>query len=190
MKVQYLIIFLIFGLFSQLSWAPPIKGGAAVSDISKCELDTSKQTKVIFTDKSGKELHICTGLAACAGKIVPVSCKVSERELCPISKQCITFDDLTLPGDGWLRIVECVPGPDDGYYRLGKPYKFEALEKIGDRWVPANNLEWTFNATHQEIWRKPDSIEVKFTVIGSKVQATVRSKISNKGYTCMVHLVK
>jgi hypothetical protein len=97
MKKLYLILFLGIGIFSQQGWAPPIKGGAtggaeAAPDISKCDLNPSKQTKVTLTTKSGKVHRICTGVAICAGKSVPVSCKVSERELCPIAKQCLVFN--------------------------------------------------------------------------------------------------
>jgi hypothetical protein len=45
MKIQYLIIFLICGMFAGKSWAPPpgqggaTGGAAATPDISKCDLN-------------------------------------------------------------------------------------------------------------------------------------------------------
>ncbi|MFI5391892.1 MAG: hypothetical protein ACHQYQ_11075, partial [Bacteriovoracales bacterium] len=39
-----------------------------------------------------KDYFICTGQAVCAGKTVPVSCKVSEREPCPTATKCMSFD--------------------------------------------------------------------------------------------------
>ncbi len=96
MRIQYLIIILVLGIFAQQGWAPPIKGGAtggaeAAPDISKCDLNPSQQTKVKVKGKDGKEYFICTGQAVCGGQAVPVSCKVSEREPCPVATKCINF---------------------------------------------------------------------------------------------------
>jgi hypothetical protein len=74
MRIQFLIIFLIYTMFTQKSWAPPPGQGGATgvaetpSDISKCDLNQSKQTKVKVKDKDGKEHFICTGQAVCGGK--------------------------------------------------------------------------------------------------------------------------
>ena len=81
MKNYFQFLILFYGLFAQQGWAPPPgKGGAAAApepDISKCDLNPSKQTKVKVKGKDGREYFICTGSAICGGKAVPVSCKVS-----------------------------------------------------------------------------------------------------------------
>lgn len=90
MKASYLALFFLLGIFSQNGWAPPPgKGGAP--DISKCDINPSKQTKVKLKDKSGNEHFICTGQAFCGGKATPVSCKISEREPCPTAVKCLVF---------------------------------------------------------------------------------------------------
>ncbi len=88
MKKLYLILLLGIGMFSQQSWAPPIKGeatggGAAAPDISKCDLNPSKQTKLKVKGEDGKIHFVCTGPITCEGKAAPIYCKVSEKEACP-----------------------------------------------------------------------------------------------------------
>ncbi len=98
MKIQYLITFLILGMFAQQGWAPPPgKGGAtggaeAAPDISKCDLNPTQQTKVMAKGKDGKDHFICIGKAICGGKSVSVKCKASEKELCPMAKACAPLD--------------------------------------------------------------------------------------------------
>lgn len=98
MKKIYLCFLLVFGMFAQQGWAPPpgqggaTGGAAAAPDISKCDLNPSKQTKVKAKGRDGKEYFICTGQAICGGKAVPVSCKVSERESCPTAIKCISLN--------------------------------------------------------------------------------------------------
>lgn len=116
MKTIYLAITLICGVFSTQSWAPPIKGGATggatgAPDISQCDLNPSKQTKIKVKDKSGKEHFICTGQATCGGKTVPISCKVSEREPCPVAKQCIEYEILFHPHQIWCRDMDALKQP-------------------------------------------------------------------------------
>ncbi len=99
MRIHYLVIFLIYGIFLGEGQAmSPRQGGAtggaaAATDISKCDLNPSQQTKVKVKGKDGKDHFVCTGQAVCGGKSIPVSCKVSERELCPIATKCIRFLD-------------------------------------------------------------------------------------------------
>lgn len=93
MKIQHLIILLAFSLFSQQSWAPPIKGGAtggaeAAPDISKCDLNPSQQTKMKIKGRDGKVHIICTGQIICEGKSAPISCKISKEEPCPKANEC------------------------------------------------------------------------------------------------------
>jgi hypothetical protein len=44
-----------------------------------------------LNDKTGKSIHICTGLSVCGNDLVPVSCKVNDRGPCPVAKQCVEF---------------------------------------------------------------------------------------------------
>lgn len=67
-------------------------------DLSKCEIDPRKQRKLRVKGRDGKEHHVCAGEAVCAGKTVPVSCEISEREPCPIAKECIKYEEL-MPGE-------------------------------------------------------------------------------------------
>ncbi|RLA68022.1 MAG: hypothetical protein DRQ88_00020 [Epsilonproteobacteria bacterium] len=93
MKKLFLIFPLAALLFATQGWAPPPgKGGAAGFDASKCDLKPKEQTKVALKDKSGKLIFVCIGSAVCGGKTVPVSCKVSEREACPMAKKCVVSD--------------------------------------------------------------------------------------------------
>ncbi|RLA61795.1 MAG: hypothetical protein DRQ88_00080 [Epsilonproteobacteria bacterium] len=102
MKKLFLILPLTALLFATQGWAPPPgKGGATGGqDLSKCDLKPKEQTKVTLKDKSGKVHHICTGLAVCGGKSVTVSCKVSEKEECPIAKKCVTMSGVESAIDG------------------------------------------------------------------------------------------
>lgn len=105
MKKFYLSLILVFGMFAQQGWAPPPgKGGAtggaeAAPDISRCDLNPSQQTKVHVRGQDGKDYFICTGSAICGGAVVPVSCKVSEKEPCPTANQCIQFDSEKMLGE-------------------------------------------------------------------------------------------
>lgn len=115
---------LIFALFSPQTWAPPTSkpqgkkekeevsrelakpeedesalgavGGARALgiDLSKCEIDPRKQRKLRVKGRDGKEHHVCKGAAVCAGKTVPVTCKISAAEAsCPQrTKECIRFE--------------------------------------------------------------------------------------------------
>ncbi|RLA61800.1 MAG: hypothetical protein DRQ88_00055 [Epsilonproteobacteria bacterium] len=95
-------LFLIFPLaallFATQGWAPPPgKGGATGGqDVSKCDLKPKEQTKITLKDKAGKVHYICTGIAVCGGQSVPVSCRVSEREACPMASKCISFSNFHL----------------------------------------------------------------------------------------------
>jgi len=109
MKKIFLILPLATLLFATQGWAPPPgKGGATGDqDISKCNLKPKEQTKIKLKDKSGKTHHICTGQAVCGGETVPINCRVSERESCPVAKKCISLPDEFASS---LRI-------EDGYFR-------------------------------------------------------------------------
>lgn len=98
MKKIYLTLILGFGMFAQQGWSPPPgQGGAAAApDIKSCDLKPQEQTKITLTDKSGKKHFICTGMAACGESLVPVSCKISEREPCPVATKCLEFDPSVL----------------------------------------------------------------------------------------------
>ncbi|RLA62574.1 MAG: hypothetical protein DRQ88_08065 [Epsilonproteobacteria bacterium] len=93
------LLILGLGLYSTQGWAPPPgKGGASASpefNSKTCEINSTEQTKVELLDKSGKKQFICTGMSICGGIAVPVSCKVSEREPCPVATKCLEL----LPGD-------------------------------------------------------------------------------------------
>ncbi|RLA61572.1 MAG: hypothetical protein DRQ88_00855 [Epsilonproteobacteria bacterium] len=92
MNKLFLILPLATLLFATQGWAPPPeKGGAAAFPTfhsKKCDLRPQEQTKIALQDKKGKTHYVCTGMSVCAGKAVPVSCKISEREACPIAKKC------------------------------------------------------------------------------------------------------
>ena len=139
-------IILVFAMFSQQSWAPPIKGGGATggaegtSDISKCDLNPSQQTKVQVKGQDGKNYFICTGSAICGGMAVPVSCKVSEKEPCPTAIKCIQFDPEKMLGEiGCSKIKESerITANVDVDYSSGapcsegSPNKFILLRYIG-----------------------------------------------------------
>lgn len=102
MKIQHLIILLIMGIFiGEAQAMKPSKGGAtggaaAGHDINSCDLKPQSQTKIKIKDKTGKFHYICTGQAICGGQAVPVSCKVNERELCPVAKKCVKFEAPTV----------------------------------------------------------------------------------------------
>lgn len=40
-------------------------------------------------ERSGRERFICTGLADCEGKQIPVICEASEKGACPTAKECV-----------------------------------------------------------------------------------------------------
>ncbi|RLA61983.1 MAG: hypothetical protein DRQ88_00750 [Epsilonproteobacteria bacterium] len=190
MKKLFLILPLATLLFATQGWAPPPgKGGATGFDASKCDLKQKEQSKVTFTDENGKKAHVCTGLAVCAGKTVPVSCKVSERDPCPIAKKCIEFGAMDPPGDGWVQVIDCTPDSDLGHYVLGRVYTFKAEMKKNGKWVPANNIDWDMGSTHKEIWRKPDSIQMKYTKTGG-AQVKVWSTITKKSFKCHYYPIK
>lgn len=88
-----IFLFLILILAVTKAWAPPPEKNerAETSDISKCSLNPQVQTKVTLIGKDGKRQSICTGQAACGGKTIPVSCRVTDREPCPVAKKCIVF---------------------------------------------------------------------------------------------------
>ncbi|RLA63923.1 MAG: hypothetical protein DRQ88_01415 [Epsilonproteobacteria bacterium] len=95
MNKLFLILPLAALLFATEGWAPPPgKGGATAGpefNTKTCDLKPKEQTKIELKDRSGKSIHICTGLSVCGNNLVPVSCKVSEKEPCPIAKKCIEF---------------------------------------------------------------------------------------------------
>lgn len=113
MKLQYLIVFLILSLFTGECLAmSPRKGGApgradAGREISSCNIKPPEQTRIGLKDKKGQMHFICTGQAICGGEVAPVSCRVSEREPCPIAKKCIefginelkSFEEIHYPGE-------------------------------------------------------------------------------------------
>lgn len=96
MKLQYLIILLILGIFRGESQAmSPRKGGASggaaaapILDVKRCDLKPRDQTKITLKDKSGKVHHLCVGSAVCEGKKKEVACSVGEREACPDARKC------------------------------------------------------------------------------------------------------
>jgi Pre-toxin TG len=130
MKMQYLIIFLIIGIFVGEGQAmSPRQGGAtggaaATQDISKCDLNPSQQTKVKVKGKDGKEHFICTGQAVCGRYTTPVSCKVSEKDLCPIAKQCISFDPTFNPNEKYF-----YPDDEFSFDKIDK-FNFESFNII------------------------------------------------------------
>ncbi|RLA61797.1 MAG: hypothetical protein DRQ88_00070 [Epsilonproteobacteria bacterium] len=93
MNKLFLILPLAALLFATQGWAPPPgKGGATGGqNLSKCDLKPKDQEKFDFTDKKGKTHFLCTGEASCAGKTIPISCKVTEKEECPMAKKCVVF---------------------------------------------------------------------------------------------------
>ncbi len=113
MKLQYLIVFLILSLFTGECLAmSPRKGGApgraeAGPIISSCDIRPPEQTRIGLKDKKGQMHYICTGQAICGRGAVPVSCRVSDREPCPIAKKCIefginelkSFEEIHVPGE-------------------------------------------------------------------------------------------
>ncbi|RLA61986.1 MAG: hypothetical protein DRQ88_00765 [Epsilonproteobacteria bacterium] len=136
MKKIFLILPLAAILFATQGWAPPPgKGGATEGpDLSNCDLKPKKQTKIAIKDKKGKTHHICTGMAVCDGNSWPVSCRVSEKEPCPIAKKCIPVEEEDILSctrmDGALVIHNCKPKshPTDDYYKVGKVYTLDVVE--------------------------------------------------------------
>lgn len=104
MRIQYLIIILIFGIFCQQGWAPPPgKGGAAAApDISKCDLNPSKQTKLKVKGEDGKVHFVCTGPIICEGKAIELSCRVNEGDSCPGVSKCVIFSKQTPDSFGFV----------------------------------------------------------------------------------------
>jgi hypothetical protein len=96
MKIQYLIIFLIVGIFvSEGQAMSPKKGGATggaaaafAPDVKRCDLKPREQTMITLQDKSGKPHFLCVGTAVCEGKKKDVACEVGERDACPDAKKC------------------------------------------------------------------------------------------------------
>lgn len=138
MKNGYLFIFLIMKIFiNQAEAMSPRTGGAtggaaAAPDISKCDLNPSKQTKVKVKGKDGKDHFICTGQAVCGGNAVPVSCKVSEREPCPLAKQCIVFTQSLIQSAQQNLLddykVKCVELPEIAPREFNEIFSQEKLE--------------------------------------------------------------
>jgi hypothetical protein len=98
MKLQYLIIFLIIGIFVGEGQAmSPRQGGATGGaaggatpflDVKKCDLKPREQSKLTVKDESGKTHFLCVGTAICEGKKKEVACEIKEKDSCPTSQAC------------------------------------------------------------------------------------------------------
>lgn len=164
MRILNIMIILIFGLFSVQGWAPPIKGGAtggaeAAADISKCDLNPSKQTKIKLKGKDGKEHFICTGQAICGGKGVPVSCKVSEREQCPVAKVCLR-PDFGVYKEYWTANCKVAQFKlPDGFYFVNKEIQnckvLKGVESYPGSGIPDKNIYKILGTFYYMEWTDP-----------------------------------
>ncbi len=155
MRILNILAILIFGLFAVQGWAPPpgqgsTTGGASVTpDISKCDLKPANQTKVKAKGKDGKDYFICTGQAVCAGKAVPVTCKVSEREPCPTATKCVSFDLELISSE---EIRECL---NDG---PGTPRELD--------WRTVGNFHCEFMKGYPNIFRISEGLKEPLMICG------------------------